>query len=82
MSFMEPAEFQRAEVDVPDAIGVADDYPLSVWRFVRPITRMQWTVVHASTLACPPAADPQHRETIPAHGLKQIKGAIEDEESR
>lgn len=43
--FMGPAEFQRAEVDIPDAIDVADHYPLSVRRFAPAIQRMQRTVV-------------------------------------
>jgi hypothetical protein len=43
------------------AIGVADYHPLSVRRFAPAIQRMQRTVVPASELARPPAADPQRR---------------------
>ena len=43
------------------AIGAADYHPLSVRRFAPAIKRMQRTGVHASTLARPPAADPQPR---------------------
>jgi hypothetical protein len=43
------------------AIGAADSHPLSVRRFAPAIQRLQRTVVHASKLARPPAADPQRR---------------------
>jgi len=43
------------------AIGAADYHPLSVRRFAPAIKRLQRTVVHASKLAHPPAADPQPR---------------------
>jgi len=43
------------------AIGAADCHPLSVRRFAPAIKRLQRTVVHASKLARPPAADPQLR---------------------
>ena len=43
------------------AIGTATYHPLSVRRFALAIKRMQRTGVHASTLARPPAADPQLR---------------------
>jgi hypothetical protein len=43
------------------AIGAADDHPLSVRRFAPAIKRLQRTVVPASPLARPPAADPQRR---------------------
>jgi len=43
------------------AIGAADYHPLSVRRFAPAIKRLQRTVVHASKLALPPAADPQPR---------------------
>jgi hypothetical protein len=43
------------------AIGAADYHPLSVRRFAPAIQRMQRTIVHASKLARPPAADPQPR---------------------
>ncbi len=43
------------------AIGAADYHPLSVRRFAPAIKRLQRTVVHASKLARPPAADPQPR---------------------
>jgi len=43
------------------AIGAADYHPLSVRRFAPAIKRMQRTVVPASQLARPPAADPQRR---------------------
>jgi len=41
------------------AIGAVDSYPLSVRRFAPAIKRLQRTVIHASKLARPPAADPQ-----------------------
>lgn len=66
VSFMEPAECQRAEIDIPDAIGVADDHALSVRGFAPVTKRLQRTVVHASTLAYSPAADLQYRS---ARGL-------------
>ncbi len=43
------------------AIGAADYHPLSVRRSAPAIKRLQRTVVHASLLARPPAADPQRR---------------------
>jgi len=43
------------------ATGAADYHPLSVRRFAPAIKRLQRTVVHASTLARPPAADPPPR---------------------
>jgi hypothetical protein len=43
------------------AIGAADCHPLSVRRFAPAIQRLQRTVVRASKLARPPAADPQRR---------------------
>jgi len=43
------------------AIGAADYHPPSVRRFAPAIKRLQRTVVHASKLARPPAADPQPR---------------------
>jgi hypothetical protein len=43
------------------AIGAADYHPLSVRRFAPAIKRLQRTVVHASQLAHPRAADPQPR---------------------
>ena len=46
------------------AIGAADYHPLSVRRFAPAITRLQRTVVPASTLARPPAADPQLRQVL------------------
>jgi hypothetical protein len=39
------------------AIGAADYHPLSVRRFAPAIKRLQRTVVHASKLARPPAAN-------------------------
>jgi hypothetical protein len=42
-------------------IGAADSHPHSVQRYAQAITRMQRTVVLASKLARPPAADPQRR---------------------
>jgi hypothetical protein len=46
------------------AIGAADYHPLSVRRFAPAIKRLQRTVVHASQLARPPAADPQPRWAV------------------
>jgi len=52
------------------AIGAADYHPLSVRRFAPAIKRLQRTVIRASKLARPPAADPQpryarrHRKTL------------------
>jgi hypothetical protein len=43
------------------AIGAVDSHPLSVRRFAPAIQRLQRTVVPASQLARPPAADPQRR---------------------
>ena len=43
------------------ANGAADCHPLDLERFAPSNKRMQRTVGHASKLACPPAADPQHR---------------------
>jgi hypothetical protein len=43
------------------AIGAADYHPLSVRRFAPAIKRLQRTVVHASQLTRPSAADPQPR---------------------
>jgi hypothetical protein len=48
------------------AIGAADDHPLSVRRFAPAIKRLQRTVVPASPLARPPAADPQRRSATHA----------------
>jgi hypothetical protein len=43
------------------AIGAADYHQLSVRPYAPAITRLQRTVVHASTLARLPTADPQLR---------------------
>lgn len=47
------------------AIGAADGHPLSDRRIAPAIQRLQRTVVPASKLACPPAADPQPRYVEP-----------------
>ncbi len=64
---MEPARYRLRLILVDGgdasrrAIGAADYHPLSVRRFAPAINRMQRTVVHASKLARPSAADPQRR---------------------
>jgi hypothetical protein len=43
------------------AIGAADHHPLYARRFAPAIKHLQRTVIPASKLAYPSAADPQHR---------------------
>ncbi|GEM_PF-2568630 len=60
------ADKAKIEKDLAKVIAgseAAACHPLSVRRFAPVITRLQWPVVHASTLARPPAADPQRRST-------------------
>ena len=54
------------------AIGAAACHPLSTRRFAPAIQRLQRSVVHASKLAHPPAADPQPRSAHRRLGMSKM----------